>query len=106
GWWDHRQVPQDMHLTHMTRRNYNVQPTDPTNNTNTASVGKRVTATEAGDYLISVRDWTGSAPQGMTRISSPNNSVLVVARTLVESDADVSAAHALSKQIHLTPLRG
>jgi hypothetical protein len=42
----------------------------------------------------------------MTRISSPNNSVLVLGRTLVESDADLSAAYALSKQIYLTPLRG
>jgi len=42
----------------------------------------------------------------MTRISSPNNSVLVAGRTLVESDADVSVAYALSKQIHLTPLGG
>jgi hypothetical protein len=42
----------------------------------------------------------------MPRISSPNNSVLLVGRTLVESDADVSAAYALSEQIHLTPLGG
>jgi hypothetical protein len=40
----------------------------------------------------------------MTRIASPNNAVLVVGRTLVESDVDVSAAYALSKQIQLTPL--
>jgi len=39
----------------------------------------------------------------MTRISSPKNSVLVLGRTLVENDADISAAYALSKQIHLTP---
>ena len=38
-------------------------------------------------------------PQGVTQISSPNNSVLVVGRTLVESVADLSAAYALSKQI-------
>jgi len=42
----------------------------------------------------------------MTRIFSPNNAVLVVGRTLVESDADVSAAYALTKQIHLRPLGG
>jgi len=42
----------------------------------------------------------------MTRISSPNNSVLVVGRTLVESDADISVAYALSKQILLAPLGG
>jgi len=87
-------------------RYYSVQLTDPSNNTNFAYVGKRVTGTEAGDYLISGPGWTGSVPPGMTRISSPNNSVLVAGRTLVESDADLSAAYALSKQIHLTPLGG
>jgi len=32
--------------------------------------------------------------------------VLILGRTLVESEADVSAAYALSKQIHLRPLGG
>jgi hypothetical protein len=83
-----------------------VQLTDPSNNTNFAYVGKRTTGTEAGDFLISGPGWIGSVPQGMTRISSPNNSVLVLGRTLVASDADLSVAYALSKQIHLTPLGG
>jgi len=104
GWLDLRNGPQVLHVPDMDGRYYSVQLTDPSNNTNFAYVGKRTTGTEAGDYLISGPGWTGSVPQGMTRISSPNSSVLVVGRTLVESDADVSAAHALSKQIHLTAL--
>ena len=106
GWLDLRTGPQVLHVPDMGGRYYSVQLTDPSNNTNFAYVGKRITGTEAGDYLISGPGWTGSVPQGMTRISSPNNSVLVLGRTLVESDADVSAAYALSKQIHLTPLGG
>jgi len=106
GWLDLRKGPQVLHVPNMAGRYYSVQLTDPSNNTNFAYVGKRVTGTEAGDYLISGPGWTGSVPQGMRRISSPNNSVLVLGRTLVESDADVSAAYALSKQIHLTPLEG
>ena len=105
GWLDLRKGPQVLHVPDMADRYYSVQLTDPSNNTNFAYVGKRVTGTEAGDYLISGPGWTGSVPQGITRISSPNNSVLVLGRTLVDSDADVSAAYALSKQIHLTPLR-
>jgi len=105
GWLDLRKGPQVLHVPDMAGRYYSVQLTDPSNNTNFAYVGKRVTGTEAGDYLISGPGWTGSVPQGITRISSPNNSVLVLGRTLVDSDADVSAAYALSKQIHLTPLR-
>ena len=40
----------------------------------------------------------------MKQISSPNNSVLVLGRVLVESDSDVATAYGLSKQIQLTPL--
>jgi len=106
GWLDLRKGPQVLHVPDMGGRYYSVQLTDPSNNTNFAYVGKRVTGTGAGDYLITGPGWTGSVPPGMTRISSPNNSVLVLGRTLVESDADLSAAYALSKQIHLTPLGG
>jgi len=106
GWLDLSSGPQILHVPDMGGRYYGVQLTDPSNNTNFAYVGKRVTGTEAGDYLISGPGWTGSVPPGMTRISSPNNSVLVAGRTLVESHADLSAAYALSKQIHLTPLGG
>ena len=104
GWLDLKKGPQVLHVPDMAGRYYSVQLTDPSNNTNFAYVGKRVTGTVAGDYLISGPGWTGSVPQGMTRISSPNNSVLVLGRTLVESEADVSAAYALSKQIRLSPL--
>src|SRR5437867_976041 len=104
GWLDLTKGPQVLHVPDMGGRYYSVQLTDPSNNTNFAYVVKRVTGTEAADYLISGPGWRGSVPQGMARISSPNNSVLVVGRTLVESVADVSAAYALSKQIHLTAL--
>ena len=106
GWLDLRNGPQVLHVPDMGGRYYSVQLTDPSNNTNFAYVGKRTTGTEAGDYLISGPGWTGSMPRGMTRISSPNNSVLVAGRTLVESEADVSAAYSLSKQIQLRPLGG
>jgi hypothetical protein len=41
---------------------------------------------------------------GMTQISSPNNSVFVIARVLVYSDSDGSTAYGLAKQIQLAPL--
>ena len=79
---------------------------NPSNNTIFAYVGKRTTGTEAGDYLIRGPGWKGQVPQGMAQISSPNNSVLVLGRVLVESDSDLATAYALSKQIQLTPLSG
>ena len=85
-------------------RYYSVQFTDPSKNTNFAYVGKRTTSTQAGDYLITGPNWKGTVPQGMKRISSPNNSVLVIGRVLVYSDGDLATAYGLAKQIQLKPL--
>jgi len=95
---------QVLHVPDMAGRYYSVQFTDPSDGTNFAYVGKRTTGTQAGDYLISGPGWKGAVPQGMARISSPNNSVLVLGRTLVESDSDLPAVYGLAKQIQLTPL--
>jgi hypothetical protein len=104
GWLDLRHEPQVLHVPDMAGRYYSVQFTDPSKNTNFAYVGKRTTGTGAGDYLISGPGWKGVVPQGMAQISSPNNSVLVLGRTLVERDSDLSTAYDLAKQIQLTPL--
>ncbi len=99
-----RQGPQVLHVPDMADRYYSVQFTDPSNNTNFAYVGKRTTGTQAGDYLVSGPGWKGQVPGGMTQIASPNKSVLVLGRVLVESDSDLPTAYALTKQIQLTPL--
>jgi hypothetical protein len=106
GWLDLSKGAQILHVPDMAGRYYSVQFTNPSNNTVFAYVGKRTTGTEAGDYLISGPRWKGAAPQGMTQIASSNNSVLVLGRTLVESESDLPAVYALAKQIQLTPLSG
>jgi hypothetical protein len=106
GWLDLSKGPQVLHVPDMAGRYYSVQFTDPSKNTNFAYVGKRVTGTQAGDYLITRPGWKGQVPGGMTQISSPNNSVLVFGRVLVESDSDIATAYDLSKQIQLTSLSG
>jgi hypothetical protein len=106
GWLDLRKGPQILHVPDMAGRYYSVQFTDPSNNTNFAYVGKRTTGTQAGDYLITGPGWKGQVPGGMKQISSPNNSVFVLGRTLVKSDSDLPAVYALAKQIQLTPLGG
>ena len=104
GWLDLSKGPLVLHVPEMSDRYYSVQFTDPSKNTNFAYVGKRATGTQAGDYLVSGPGWEGQVPGGITQISSPNNSVLVFGRVLVESDNDLSTAYALSKQIRLTTL--
>ncbi len=106
GWLDLSKGPQVLHVPDMAGRYYSVQFTDPSYNTNFAYVGMRTTGTQAGDYLITGLGWKGQVPSGMTQLSSPNNSVLVIGRVLVYSDNDLPTAYGLAKQIHLTPLGG
>ncbi len=104
GWLDLRKEPLVLHVPEMNGRYYAVQFTNPSNNTVFAYVGRRTTGTQAGDYLITGPNRKIQAPSGMKQISSPNNSVLVIGRVLVESDSDLPAAHHLAEQIRLTPL--
>jgi hypothetical protein len=104
GWLDLSKGPQVLHVLDMAGRYYSVQFTDPSDGTDFAYVGTRTTGTQAGDYLITGQGWQGTVPSGMTQISTPNNSVLVLGRVLVESDSDLPTAYALSKQMQLTSL--
>jgi hypothetical protein len=104
GWLDLASGAQVLHVPDMAGRYYSVQFTDPSKNVNFAYVGKRTTGTKAGDYLITGAGWNGAVPQGMSRVSSPKNAVLVIGRVLVENDRDLPTAYALAKQIRLTPL--
>jgi len=103
GWLDLSQGPQVLHVPDFSGRYYSVQFTDPFD-VDFAYVGTRSTGTQAGEYLITGPVWKGQVPGGMTQIASPNNSVLVLGRVLVESDSDVATAYGLAKQIQLTPL--
>ncbi len=103
GWLDLSKGPLVLHVPAMNGRYYSVQFSDPFD-INFAYVGTRTTGTQAGDYLITGPGWSGSIPSGMKQIASPNNSVLVLGRVLVENEADVATAYSLSKQITLQPL--
>ena len=103
GWLDLSQGPQILHVPDFSGRYYSVQFTDPFD-IDFAYVGTRATGTQAGDYLITGPGWNGQVPDGMTRIASPNNSVLVLGRVLVYSDSDLSTTYGLAKQIQLTLL--
>jgi hypothetical protein len=103
GWLDLSKGPEVLHVPDMAGRYYAVQFTDPWG-TDFAYVGRRTTGTQAGDYLISGPGWHGTVPAGLTQIVAPNNTVLLIGRTLVESDSDLAAAYGLAKQIQVTPL--
>src|SRR5512143_424274 len=86
GWLDFSIGPQILHVPDFSGRYYSVQFTDPFD-VAFAYVGTRTTGTQAGDYLVTGPDWKGQVPSGITQISSPNNSVLVLGRVLVYSDS-------------------
>ena len=104
GWLDLSKGPQVLHVPDMAGRYYSVQFTDPNDGTNFAYVGTRTTGTQAGGYLITGPGWKGQMPSGITHISSPDNSVLVIGRTLVENESDVPTAYGLASQIQIAPL--
>ena len=104
GWLDLSKESLVLHVPDMADRYYSVQFTDPSDGTDFSYVGSRTTGTKAGDYLVTGPNWQGEVPSNMTRISAPNNSVLIIGRVLVESDSDLPTAHDLTKQIQLTPL--
>ena len=103
GWLDLSKGPEVLHVPDMADRYYSIEFVDPWGDV-FAYVGRRTTGTQAGDYLISGPDWQGAVPEGVTQIFSPNNTVLLIGRVLVESDSDLATAYGLEKQIRLTPL--
>ena len=104
GWLDLGNEPQVLHVPDMAGRYYSVEFVDPQDGTVFAYVGRRVTGTNAGNFLISGPGWKGTVPSGATQLSSPNNSVFVIGRVLVESNSDLGTAYGLAKQTQLTPL--
>jgi hypothetical protein len=104
GWLDLTHAAQVLHVPDMAGRYYTVQLVDPSTGTDFAYVGRRTTGTDAGDYVISGPGWSGTVPAGATQIASPNDSVFVVGRVLVENADDIATAYDLSKQIQVAPL--
>jgi len=69
-----------------------------------ASVGKRTTGTQAGNYMIAGPDSSAPAPSGMTKISAPTNMVWVIGRIQTNGKSDISAVTQLQQGFTLTAL--
>jgi len=97
------QGPEILHVPDMAGRYYSIEMIDMWGDV-VGSVGRRVTGTKAGDFLISGPGWQGRLPGGVKQIALPGNSLLLIGRTLVQNGKDVPAAYGLDQQIRLTPL--
>jgi hypothetical protein len=67
--------------------------------------GKRTTGTKAQAYAITGPSWTGTLPEGVTRLESPTNMVWILGRTYCTGTVeDYKACHAVMDAYRLVPL--
>ena len=95
--------PEVLHVPEIADRYYDIEFVDSRGD-DFAYVGSRTTGGQAGNFLISGPGWQGIVPSGVTQMDSPDNSVILFGRVLVQNATDVSVAYNLSTQIKLTPL--
>jgi hypothetical protein len=69
---------------------------------NFAYVGRRVTGTKAGDFVVVGPKWNGPLPPGLPVIKSPTNTVWLLGRTQVDSQEDLPNLHRIQDQYKLT----
>jgi hypothetical protein len=103
GWLDLSNGPVVLDVPDAADRYYSFQFMDAYENS-FAYVGRRVTGTKAGSYVIAGPGWDGSAPPSARRIDSPTNAVLILVRTLVRGASDLPAAQALQAAYTLSSL--
>lgn len=69
-----------------------------------ASPGWRTTGTQAANFLVAPPGWTGSVPEGVTRIDSPTPYVWIIGRTKTDGPADYDAVHKIQAALKVTSL--
>ncbi|HRI92498.1 MAG TPA: DUF1254 domain-containing protein [Accumulibacter sp.] len=69
-----------------------------------ASPGKRTSGTQAGNFVITGPDWSGTLPEGVEEIKAPTNTVWIAGRTQTNGARDYAAVHRIQKQYRITPL--
>jgi hypothetical protein len=69
-----------------------------------ASIGKRTTGTEKGDFAIVGPHWKGSVPAGMSEVKSSSDMAWLFARLRLNERSEVAAINKLQDQFDLRPL--
>ncbi|WP_036049267.1 DUF1254 domain-containing protein [Bradyrhizobium sp. Tv2a-2] len=67
-------------------------------------VGSRTTGTKAGDFALVGPGWSGSLPDGMTKIVAPTQTIWILGRTQTNGPADYENVHKVQDGYKLTPL--
>ena len=69
-----------------------------------ASPGWRTTGTKAGNFLVTPPGWSGTVPEGFTRLAAPTPYIWVIGRTKTDGPADYPAVHKIQAGYKVTPL--
>ena len=69
-----------------------------------ASPGWRTTGTKAGTFLVTPPGWSGTVPDGMTRINAPTPIVWLIGRTKTDGPPDYDAVHKIQAGYKVTLL--
>jgi hypothetical protein len=69
-----------------------------------ATIGRRVTGTREGDFIVVGPWWQGELPESPRLIRAPSDDVLVLARIVVDGPADLAQVHALQDGIQIAAL--
>ena len=69
-----------------------------------ASPGWRTTGTQAGNFLVTPRGWSGTVPAGFTQIEAPTPYVWIIGRTKTDGPPDYDAVHKIQAGYRVTPL--
>ena len=69
-----------------------------------ASPGWRTTGTAAANFLVTPPGWSGTVPDGMSRIDAPTPYVWIIGRTKTDGPADYDTVHKIQAGYKITPL--
>jgi hypothetical protein len=69
-----------------------------------ASPGWRTTGTQAANFLVTPRGWSGTVPAGFSQIEAPTPYVWIIGRTKTDGPPDYDAVHKIQAGYKITPL--
>jgi hypothetical protein len=67
-------------------------------------VGSRTTGSQAGNYALVAPGWSGTLPEGVTKIVAPTPAMWILGRTQANGPADYDDVHKIQDGYKLTPL--